>query len=78
MKYPKKLMNRKELIEFGFPVGYLNRAFATPGQRFAFRENPANRTSPILFETDGFEQWRQEDMAMQEKARKRRCGKMGI
>lgn len=69
MKYSKKVMNRKELMSMGFSENYLMRAFSTPGQTFAWRQNPTNRTSPILFDTDGFEQWRIKDCNMQERAR---------
>lgn len=70
MNYPKKIMNRKELIEqMGFPESFLMRAFSTPGQTFAWRQNPANRKSPILFDTEGLEKWRLEDCKMQERAR---------
>lgn len=72
MKYPKKVMNRKELISMGFSESYLMRAFSTPNQTFAWRDNPSNRTSPIMFDTDGFEEWRIKDCQMQEKARKTR------
>ena len=70
MEYPKKIMNRKELIAMGLPESFLMRAFATPGQTFAWRSNPANRTSPLLFDTDGLEEWRLKDCKMQEQARK--------
>lgn len=76
MKYPKLIMNRKELIKMGLPESYLNRAIATPGQTFAWRSNPANKTSPILFDTTGFEEWRLKDLRMQEQARKMRQGVM--
>ena len=73
MEYPKKIMNRKELMEqMGFPEAFLMRAYSTPGQTFAWRSNPANRTSPILFDTDELEQWGIKDCKMQEKARKMR------
>lgn len=36
---------------------------------FAWRQNPANRKSPILFDTEGLEKWRLEDCKMQERAR---------
>lgn len=73
MNYPKQIMNRKELIEqMGFPEAFLMRAFSTPGQTFAWRQNPANKTSPILFDTEGFEKWRVDDCKMQERARKMR------
>ena len=72
MKYPKKIMNRKELIALGFTEAYLMRAYATPGQSFAWRENPLNKHSPIMFDTEGLEKWRIEDCKMQERARKMR------
>lgn len=73
MKYPKKIMNRGELIRgMGFTEPYLMRAFSTPGQTFAWRANPANKHSPILFDTDGLEEWRIKDCQMQERARKMR------
>ena len=71
MNYPKQIMNRKELIEqMGFTEAFLMRAFSTPGQTFAWRENPLNKHSPIMFDTDGLEKWRIEDCMMQERARK--------
>ena len=71
MNYPKQIMNRKELIEqMGFTEAFLMRAFSTPGQTFAWRENPLNKHSPIMFDTDGLEKWRIEDCRMQERARK--------
>ena len=73
MEYPKPIMNRKELIgEMGFPEAFLMRAFSTPGQTFAWRANPANKHSPILFDTAGLEAWRLKDCKMQERARKMR------
>lgn len=70
MEYPKKIMNRKEMIQqMGFPEAYLMRAFSIPGQTFAWRQNPVNRTSPILFDTAGFEEWRIKDCKSQERAR---------
>lgn len=73
MEYPKKIMNRKELVrQMGFPEAFLMRAYSTPGQTFAWRSNPENNRSPILFDTEGLEKWRLEDCKMQEKARKMR------
>ncbi len=73
MNYPKKIMTRKALItQMGFTEAYLMRAFSTPGQTFAWRANPANKHSPILFDTAGLEAWRLEDCKMQERARKMR------
>ena len=71
MNYPKEVMSRKALIsQMGFTEAYLMRAFSAPGQTFAWRENPLNKHSPILFDTEGLEKWRVEDCKMQERARR--------
>ena len=73
MNYPSEIMTPKALItQMGFSEAYLMRAYSTPGQSFAWRENPANKHSPIMFDTEGLEKWRLEDCKMQEKARKMR------
>ena len=78
MRYPKKVMNRKELMkECGFSETYLMRAFTTPGQTFAWRDNPANRTSPIMFDTEGLEEWRIKDIQMQQRAIRQKGGAAG-
>ena len=70
MNYPSNIMTRKALItQMGFSETYLMRAFSTPGQTFAWRENPLNKHSPIMFDTEGLEQWRLDDCKMQERAR---------
>lgn len=74
MEYPSNIMSRKALItQMGFTEAYLMRAYSTPGQTFAWRENPLNKHSPIMFDTAGLEKWRLEDCRMQEKARKQRA-----
>lgn len=74
MNYPKEIMSRKALIkQMGLTEAYLMRAFSTPGQTFAWRENPLNKHSPILFDTAGLEKWRIEDCKMQERARTQRA-----
>ena len=73
MNYPSKVMSRKALItQMGFTEANLMRAYSTPGQTFAWRENPLNKHSPIMFDTPGLEKWRIEDCQMQERARKLR------
>lgn len=69
MNYPKDIMTRKALIAMGFSEAYLMRAFTAPGQTFAWRENPLNKHSPIIFDTAELEKWRLEDCKMQERAR---------
>ena len=73
MEYQKLIMNRGELVKMGLPEAFLMRAFSTPGQTFAWRTNPANKHSSILFDTAGLEAWRIEDCKMQERARKMRA-----
>lgn len=58
MQYPKAVMNKKEMIKLGFPEALLLRASMEQGQTFAFKANPLSRTSPLLFDTEGFEKWR--------------------
>ncbi len=69
MEYPKPCMNKKELIKMGIPEKFLDRAIASPGQTFAQRINPVNKTSPVMFDTEGFEKWRIKDAQMQNSAR---------
>ena len=68
MEYPKPFMGKKELIQMGLTREYLNRAIATPGQTFAFKQNPTKKTSPYIFDTQGFEKWREKDAVMQNRA----------
>ena len=37
MEYPKPFMQKKELMDMGLTLQYLNRAIAAPGQTFAFK-----------------------------------------
>lgn len=72
MEYPKPFMQKKELMDMGLTLQYLNRAIAVPGQTFAFKLDPSKKTSPYIFDTQGFEKWRIRDTAMQNKALQRR------
>jgi len=72
MEYPKPFMGKKELIKMGLPPQYLNRAIAVQGQTFAFKLDPSKKTSPYIFDTQGFEAWRIKDTAMQNKVNQRR------
>lgn len=72
MQYPSKIMSLRQLMrECGFPERYLERAYRSPGQTFATKSNPNARNSPILFDTDGFERWRQREISAQERAQRR-------
>lgn len=57
MEFPKAIMRRSELQEMGFPERLLDRAFADPTQKFAFRQQPLRQNSAILFDTSGFGKW---------------------
>lgn len=72
MEYPKPFMGKQDLIKMGLPLQYLNRAIAAPGQTFAFKLDPTKKTSPYIFDTKGFEKWREKDTATQNKAMQRR------
>ncbi len=67
MEYPKKIMRKKELEKLGFPERLLLRAAMERGQTFAFRQDPGKKTSPWLFDTEGFAKW----IAKQAKATQR-------
>lgn len=59
MEYPKPIMGATELRQMGFPRSVVDRAARSKGQRFCWRSNPKNPQSPLLFDTEGFEKWRQ-------------------
>lgn len=62
------IMSFQELRDMGFPRRYLERAYHSKNNTFAFKEDPAKVKSTILFNTDGFEQWRQKEIKMQRSA----------
>lgn len=59
MVYKADIMTKKEMLKMGFPESLLMRAMTEPGQTFVFKANPLSRTSQLLFDTQGFEKWRQ-------------------
>lgn len=65
MQYTKQVMSKKELMEMGFPEEVLLRASREKDQTFCWRQNPKNRTSPLLFDTEGFEMWRLKQVKLQ-------------
>ena len=68
MEYPKPIMKRTELMDMGFPETYLDRAYASEGQTFATKMNPLKPKSPVIYDTKGFEEWRQADIKVQVRA----------
>lgn len=65
MQYEKAIMRLTELKKKGFPEEFLLRAYRIRGQRFAQKQNPFKRNSPIIFDTEEFEKWRQREMKLQ-------------
>ncbi len=72
VEYPKPFMRKKDLIDMGIPPQYLDRAICIPGQTFAFKLDPSKKTSPYIFDTQGFEKWRVKDTVEQHKIMQRR------
>lgn len=72
IEYPKPIMRLNELREMGFCKEFLKDAYADPKQDFAWKIDATKRNSPIMFDTVGFEKYRQEQVAMQQKARQHR------
>lgn len=65
MEYPKQIMSKPELERMGFPKALLQRAYRDKNQTFAQRVNPLNEKSTIIFDTAGFEAWRQQQIKME-------------
>ena len=67
--YPKPVMRLGEMRDvIGIPEEMLMRAYRTKGQKFAQKMDPKKRNSPIIFITEGFERWREEQQALENKA----------
>lgn len=71
MKYPRQIMKISDLEQMGFPKDYLLRAYRSRGQTFATKMNPARPNSPIIFNTEGFDQWMQQEIKAQQAAERR-------
>lgn len=71
MKYPRQIMKISDLEQMGFPKEYLLRAYHSRGQTFATKMNPAKPNSPIIFNTEGFDQWMQQEIKAQQVAERR-------
>ena len=71
MKYPRQIMKISDLEHMGFPKEYLLRAYHSRGQTFATKMNPAKPNSPIIFNTEGLDQWMQQEIKAQQSAKRR-------
>ena len=56
-----KVVRMSELTKNGIPRSLLVLAYRTPGQRFAYKNNPGAKNSPIMFDVDGFTRWAAEN-----------------
>ena len=65
MEYPKPIMTTSELKELGFTRTYLERAYRSPTNNFAAKMDPTKKKSTIMFDTAGFEAWRQKEIKAQ-------------
>ena len=60
MEYPRPIMKKAELQDMGFPRDFLNKAYLKGG--IAWKADPIKRNSPLLFDTQSLEKFRQETM----------------
>lgn len=72
MKFPKPIMKMGELMEMGFPEEMLRRAYGDRNQNFAAKMNPAKSNSPIVYDTEGFGAWWNNQIKTQVKGMNRR------
>lgn len=72
LEYPKPIMKVSELIKMGYTRDYLLSIYALPTQDFAWKQNATKKNSPIMFETDKLEEYRQNQIKLEQQAKKRR------
>ncbi len=70
MEYPKPVMRMSELRKMVFPETFLMQAYSNKNQNFAWKLDMAKSNSPILFDTEGFEQYRFDLIHQEKKANK--------
>lgn len=68
MEFPKEVMSKKDLENMGFVKGILMRAYHDPNQDFAFKLDPAKKSSSIYFYTPGLNKWLSNQISAQVKA----------
>lgn len=72
MKYEKPIMKTSELIKMGYTRDYLLGLYALPDQDFAWKQNMTKKNSPIFFDTEKLEEYRQNQIKLERQAVKRR------
>lgn len=65
MEYENAIMSFQELRKLGFPRTYLERAYRNGKNTFAHKIDPTKKNSAILYDTAGFEKWRQGEIRAQ-------------
>lgn len=66
MTYPKPFMTIEEMAKFtGLSKKYLMEVYRRKDNNFAGKLNPALRNSPIVFDTEKFDQWREKQIKME-------------
>ena len=71
VNYPKQIMKITELIGIGFPKEYLMNAYHSRNQTFAWKMDMTKKNSPILFDTEGLEEYRQKQMSTERLANRK-------
>ena len=69
--YPKPIMKVSELIKMGYTRDYLLGIYALPTQDFAWKQNVTKKNSPIMFETAKLEEYRQNQIKLEQQTKKR-------
>lgn len=69
--YPKPVMRKAELVKLGYPEEWLMDAYNDKTQDFAWKIDPTKSNSPIIYDTDGLEKYRQKTIDLQSQMRRR-------
>ncbi len=64
-KYPKRVMRLSELVKLGYTKEYLMKQYRMRGQKFAKKQDPTRRNSPIIFDTELFEKQQQRQQQLE-------------
>lgn len=59
----KKIYRLKELRAMGYPTEYCRNLVHIPGQKFAWKQDPRKKNSPILIDLDEFLKFREKEIA---------------
>ena len=71
VNYPKQIMKITELMGIGFPKEYLMNAYHSGNQTFAWKMDMTKKNSPILFDTEGLEEYRKRQITVERQANRK-------